>query len=63
MNRRALNLFGLTLLMLATCVLPACTSLYYDTMETLGKHKRDLLVSRVVDARDDQEEAKDECLD
>jgi len=36
----------------------ACSSAYYGTMETFGVHKRDILVDRVTDARDDQEEAK-----
>src|SRR5262245_51584318 len=36
----------------------ACSSAYYSTMETFGVHKRDILVDRVSDARDDQEEAK-----
>jgi len=35
-----------------------CESTYYKTMETMGYHKRDILVDRVEDARDAQEEAK-----
>jgi hypothetical protein len=35
-----------------------CKSTYYATMEKFGKHKRDLLVDRVEEARVDQEEAK-----
>jgi len=35
-----------------------CQSAYYKTMETFGKHKRDILVSRVEKARDSQEETK-----
>ena len=38
--------------------LVSCSSVYYDAMEQIGVHKRDLLVDRVVDARDAQEEAK-----
>jgi hypothetical protein len=38
--------------------LPACRSTYYSTWEKLGKHKRDLLVDRVEEGRDDQEKAK-----
>ena len=50
--------------MIATALLAAlaaagCKSAYYGTLETFGKHKRDLLVERVEDARDDQEEAKE----
>ncbi len=40
--------------------LNACQAAYYKTMEKLGYHKRDLLVKRVQDARDAQEEAKDQ---
>ena len=35
-----------------------CERAYYKTMETFGKHKRDILVSRVENARDAQEDAK-----
>ena len=38
----------------------ACNRAYYRTMEAFGKDKRDLLVDRVGDARDSQEEAKEE---
>ena len=37
-----------------------CRSAYYKTMETFGKHKRDILVSRVGNARDAQEDAKEQ---
>ncbi|MDX2499143.1 MAG: DUF2959 domain-containing protein [Deltaproteobacteria bacterium] len=37
-----------------------CSSAYYGTMEKLGYHKRDLMVSRVESARDAQEDAKEE---
>ena len=35
-----------------------CQRAYYATLEKLGYHKRDLLVGRVQDARDAQENAK-----
>lgn len=35
----------------------SCATTYYKTMETLGVHKRDILVNRVEQARDSQEEA------
>src|SRR3569623_1844840 len=35
-----------------------CKSAYYSTWEKLGWAKRDILVDRVKDARDDQETAK-----
>ena len=37
-----------------------CQKVYYDTMEKFGYHKRDLLVSRVQEARDSQEDAKEQ---
>lgn len=37
-----------------------CNRAYYRTMEALGQDKRDILVSRVGDARDAQEEAKEQ---
>ncbi len=35
-----------------------CQSLYYDTLEGIGVHKRDVLVDRVEDARDAQQAAQ-----
>jgi len=35
-------------------------TVYYNTMEAFGKHKRDILVERVSDARDSQTEAKEQ---
>jgi len=35
----------------------SCASTYYKTMESFGVHKRDILVDRVEEARDSQEEA------
>ncbi|MFK7789374.1 MAG: DUF2959 domain-containing protein [Phycisphaeraceae bacterium] len=40
------------------CTFTACKSAYYSTMETLGYEKRDILVDRVEEARDEQEQAK-----
>jgi hypothetical protein len=37
-----------------------CQSLYFGTLEKFGVHKRDLMVSRVKDARDAQQDAKRE---
>lgn len=51
----------LFLLAVAACMLGAsCTSLYYSSMEKLGKEKRDILVSRVKNVREDQEKAKEQ---
>jgi hypothetical protein len=37
-----------------------CSSVYYGAMEKLGYHKRDILATRVKDARDSQKEAKEQ---
>ena len=37
----------------------ACQTAYYSAMEKFGVHKRDILVDRVKDAREDQKEAKE----
>lgn len=46
----------------AMCVgmlfIAACSNAYYSTMERFGVYKRDILVDRVEDARDTQEDAK-----
>lgn len=36
----------------------SCSTVYYETMEQFGVHKRDILVERVEEARDSQEAAK-----
>lgn len=40
--------------------LTGCQTTYYSTMEKLGVHKRDILVDRVEETRDAQEEAKEQ---
>mgnify|MGYP003649306985 CR=1 FL=1 len=47
----------LTLVLLAA--LAGCSSMYYSAMETLGFEKRDILVDRVEDARDSQNDAQE----
>jgi hypothetical protein len=41
-------------------LLTGCENAYYKTMETFGKHKRDILVDRVENARDAQQDAKEQ---
>ena len=55
--RKALSWF-----LLAALLLAGCSSAYYGTMEKLGVHKRDIMVDRVVAARDAQAEAKEQFL-
>jgi ElaB/YqjD/DUF883 family membrane-anchored ribosome-binding protein len=38
----------------------SCQSAYYSTMEKFGVHKREILVDRVEDARESQQEAKEQ---
>ena len=49
-----------TLLVLAVLVLTSCQTAYYAAMEKLGYPKRDLLASRVQQARDSQQAAKEQ---
>lgn len=49
--------FSLALVLLS---LAACSTVYYETMEQFGVHKRDILVDRVEEARDSQEAAKEQ---
>lgn len=44
-------------------LLSSCTTVKYNTLEKIGIHKRDLLVSNVKDARDAQEEAQEQFKD
>lgn len=47
------------LIVLAMVVgLVGCSSVYYETMEKVGVHKREIMVDRVKEARDSQDEAK-----
>lgn len=48
------------LLCLLVAPLAGCQSTYYGAMESMGWHKRDLLVSRVKDARNEQEKTKEQ---
>jgi len=48
------------LVVLAVLGLGGCASAYYDTMEKVGVHKRDILVDRVELAQEAQAEAQDQ---
>ncbi len=43
---------------LSIFVLASCSSAYYSAMEKVGIHKRDIMVDRVVDAKESQQEAQ-----
>ena len=48
--------------LLALVALVGCQSTYYAAWEKMGWHKRDILVDRVEDARDAQDEAKEQFV-
>lgn len=56
---RAGRHIGTWLLMSILLIIGGCSSLYYDAMEKLGIEKREILVDRVGDARDAQNEAQE----
>ena len=45
-------------LVFCLAALSGCQSVYYDAMEKMGSHKRDILVDRVEEAKEAQEDAK-----
>lgn len=55
-----MNKIAISILIVSALAITGCRSAYYKTMEAFGQHKRDLLVSRVEDARDAQEDAKEQ---
>jgi len=57
--RNLLRLF-LFFLFVLLVISSGCSRVYYDALEKVGLHKRDILVDRVEAARDSQEEAKEE---
>ena len=59
-SETARKLLGLVLLAAVLVILPGCGKVYYGTWEAMGVHKRDIMVDRVQDARDDQEAAKEQ---
>ena len=51
---------NLVFIVTVSILMVGCSAAYYGTMEKLGYHKRDLMVSRVESARDAQQEAKEQ---
>jgi chromosome segregation ATPase len=56
--RKTVQIQPIAFVLLMTVALAGCTSIFYRTMQTLGKEKRDILVQRIKDARKDQEQTK-----
>jgi len=54
------NRASVVIVLAAAVAAGGCQDVYFGTMETFGKHKRDILVERVASARDEQEEAKEQ---
>lgn len=50
-------------LVIAALVLVACESTYYNAMEKVGIHKRDILVDRVEEATESQRDAQEQFRD
>jgi ElaB/YqjD/DUF883 family membrane-anchored ribosome-binding protein len=62
-EKEHLNMRRFFLLAIALLTLAGCQNAYYSAMEKVGLHKRDILVDRVEDARDSQQEAKEQFKD
>ena len=45
-------------LIVSLIALTSCSSAYYSAMEKVGIHKRDIMVDRVADAKESQQEAQ-----
>ena len=61
--RKFVNLTSFQLIFIAVMLFPflgGCSGVYYDAMEKVGIHKRDILINRVEDARDAQSEAQEQ---
>jgi len=58
MNRTSVLVYSVSLLLLSSC-----STVKYNTLEKIGIHKRDILVSNVKDARDAQKDAQEQFKD
>ncbi len=58
MHKKAPHLTTLLIIAVMSLGFAGCQNAYYSGWEKLGWHKRDILVDRIEDARDEQEEAK-----
>ncbi len=60
MKTKRSKLFPPALLAAVCLTVPACQRSYFNTMEKMGVHKREILVDRIESARDAQDDAKEE---
>ncbi len=58
MNTPLKSLLTVSVLILSPLLMTGCASTYYSAMETVGIPKREILVDRVVDTRDAQQDAQ-----
>ncbi len=59
----SLNVIPRTALVAGLLMLSACESTYYDAMEQVGIHKRDILIDRIENAQEAQEEGQEQFKD
>lgn len=59
-QRQPVTLFLIMCAIASMLLMTGCSSAYYNTMEKFGVHKRDIMVSRVKEARDAQTETKEQ---
>lgn len=57
-NRPLTSRMPVALIVLVTLLATGCQSVYYGAMEKMGTHKRDILVDRVEEGKEAQENAK-----
>ncbi|SIO25370.1 DUF2959 domain-containing protein [Halodesulfovibrio marinisediminis] len=60
MHAKTIRTAAILLMLAGATILTGCQSAYYSAMESVGVHKRDLMVDRVENARDTQTEAKEQ---
>lgn len=48
------------LFLITSMLLQGCETLYFNTMEKVGVHKRDILIDRIEDSQEAQEDAKEQ---
>ena len=58
-SKTKIGLQRVWVLLLSAVLLGGCSTVYYKTMEKFGYEKRDILVDRVEDARDSQNDAQE----
>jgi hypothetical protein len=58
-----MKLFKIGLAIAAVVLLLGCESTYYSAMESIGSHKRDILVDRIEDTQEAQEDTQEQFKD